>query len=598
MSTSSSSIRRGFRRLAVTVGMVLALAVPVVVFDAGQAAAASLSVNLASTRGPATGVGQGFLYGFTGDGSQPGDQFVAPLHINAFRGGGHVSRGWIGDGFRFGSGTQADINSMISTARRLSGAQYQVIMSDVWGADGGQPSNTMFPCDNGDCSNWISFLDSVVPALQSSGRSFAYDVWNEPDIAAFWTRGVNSTQYFQMWDTGVREIRRLAPGALVVGPSLAFTPQGNAGEWNTWLAHVKAAGTLPDWITNHDEGDVDDPVTVAQSINNALTSNGIAARPLSANEYQPRDRQNAGTTAWYLARLAQSGYTNAMRGNWVCCLLPNMAGILTNDGASANGHWWVYRAYADMTGSLVNTSGQVASTAISAALDSTARRAVAIVGDVNGFTGSDTVTFSGFSSAPSLLNNGSVHVQIQRIPDQSPLSSPQIVLNQDMSASSGSITVPLTFQASHDAFAIYLTPGNGSGGTDRSGRLVGTGSGRCLDVTGVSQTLGTAVQIWDCNGQVNQLWHQTAAGELRVYNDTRCLDASGQGTVNGTKIVIWSCNGQANQQWRFNSDGSIAGVQSGRCLDVSNVGTANGTPVQLWDCNGQTNQKFTFTAGG
>jgi hypothetical protein len=576
--------------LASAIGVAVAVAV---VVAPHEAAAASLSVNLASTRGPATGVGEGFLYGFTGDGSQPGDQFVSPLRVNAFRGAGHVSRGWIGDGFRFGTGTQADINSAISTARRLSGAQYQVIMSDVWGADGGQPANAMFPCDNGDCSNWIAFLDAVVPRLQQSGLRFAYDIWNEPDISAFWTRGVNSAQYFQMWDTGFREIRRLAPGALIVGPSLAFTPLNNAGEWNTWLAHVRGAGTVPDWITNHLEGDVDDPVTIGQGLNNSLSANGISARPLSANEYQPQDRQFPGATAWYLARLAQSSYTNAMRGNWVCCLLPNMAGILTNDGASANGNWWVYRAYADMTGSLVNTSGQVGSTAISASVDTSARRAVAIVGDVNGFTGADTVTFSGLSSVPSLLNNGTVHVTVQRIPEQSPLSSPQVVLNQDMNGSGGSITVPFTFQASHDAFAIYLSPGSGGSG-ERTGRLVGTGSGRCLDVTGGSQTLGTQVQIWDCNGQVNQLWHQTAAGELRVFNDTRCLDANGRGTANGTRIIIWSCNGQANQQWRFNADGSITGVQSGRCLDVSGAGTANGTAVQLWDCNGQTNQKWTL----
>jgi hypothetical protein len=596
MGRTSASTSGGLRRGATAIAFSVAMTVPSVVFGASPAAAASLSVNLASPRGPATGVGEGFLYGFTGDGSQPGDQFVTPLRVNAFRGGGHVSRGWIGDGFRFGAGTQADINSVISTARRLAGAQYQVILSDVWGADGGQPSGAMFPCDNGDCTNWTAFLDAVVPALQNSGLRFAYDVWNEPDISAFWTRGVNSAQYFQMWDTGVREIRRLAPGALVVGPSFAFSPTGAAGQWNTWLAHVRGAGTVPDWITNHLEGDVDDPVTVGQALGNLLSSNGISSRPLSANEYQPQDRQNAGATAWYLARLAQSSYTNAMRGNWVCCLQPNMAGILTNDGASANGHWWVYRAYADMTGSLVNTSGQVGSTAISAAVDSTARRAVAILGDVNGFTGGDTVTFSGLSSVPSLVNNGTVHVQVQRIPDQSPLSAPQVVLNQDMSASSGSITVPVTFQAAHDAFAIYLTPGNGSGGTDRTGRLVGTGSGRCLDVTGASQTLGTAVQIWDCNGQANQLWHQTGAGELRVFNDTRCLDASNRGTANGTRIIIWSCNGQTNQQWRFNADGSITGAQSGRCLDVSGAATANGTAVQLWDCNGQTNQKWTLTS--
>lgn len=124
-------------------------------------------------------------------------------------------------------------------------------------------------------------------ALQASGLKFSYDIWNEPDISAFWTRGVNSAQYFQMWDTAYREIRRLAPSAQIVGPSLAFTPQSNPGEWRTWLAHVKAAGTVPDMITNHDEGDVDDPVTVSQSLNSALTTAGIGPLPCPRTSTSP-----------------------------------------------------------------------------------------------------------------------------------------------------------------------------------------------------------------------------------------------------------------------------------------------------------------------
>jgi hypothetical protein len=56
-----------------------------------------------------------------------------------------------------------------------------------------------------------------------------------------------------------------------------------------------------------------------------------------------------------------------------------------------------------------------------------------------------------------LANNGSIHVTVDRIPDQAPLSAPQVVLSQNLSTSSGSFTVPFTFQATHDAFAIYLT---------------------------------------------------------------------------------------------------------------------------------------------
>lgn len=130
----------------------VAFGVPVLVTTEQDVAhAASLSVDLASRRGPATGVGAGFLYGTTLDGSQPADQFVQPLGITAFRGGGHASRGWIGDGYTYGSGTQANVNSAIAQARRFTQspyrAQYQVILSDIYGADGGQPADTRWPCD-------------------------------------------------------------------------------------------------------------------------------------------------------------------------------------------------------------------------------------------------------------------------------------------------------------------------------------------------------------------------------------------------------------------------------------------------------------------
>src|SRR6185312_3947523 len=90
------------------------LAVPVLGPVRSAAAAESLSVNLAAVTGPATGVGEGFLYGVSQDGTQPPDQNLQPLGITAFRGGGHVSRGWIGDGFQNGSGTQADVNTVIT----------------------------------------------------------------------------------------------------------------------------------------------------------------------------------------------------------------------------------------------------------------------------------------------------------------------------------------------------------------------------------------------------------------------------------------------------------------------------------------------------
>ncbi|MEY9856486.1 hypothetical protein ABH935_002090 [Catenulispora sp. GAS73] len=647
-------VRTSMRRIAMAAAVVVALAIPSFSAARGQAAAGeALSVNLAAPTGPATGVGEGFLYGLTVDGTQPADQYLQPLGVTAHRGGGWYSGGWIKDGYQYGSASQADVASIIDQARRLTQppyhAQYQVLVTDMYGLNGGQPSNTTYPCDNGNCSNWVSFIDSTVGALQASGVKFAYDIDNEPDISVFWTRGVNSAQYFQMWDTAYREIRRVAPGAQIVGPSFAYTPQSRSAQWQTWLAHVKAAGTVPDMITNHDEGDVDDPVTVSQSLNSAISAAGLNPIPLSANEYQPADRQTAGVTAWYLARFAQSGYTNAMRGNWQCCVSPNLTGVIdpnASGGAAYTGNWWTMRAYADLTGSLVSTSGQVGSTAISAAEDSARRRAVAVVGDSNGYTGSASVTFNGLSSVPWLANNGTVEAVVYRIPDQAALTAPQVASDQIVNVSGGSVTLPLTFQASHDAFAVYLLPGFAQG---FSSSVVNQGDNLCMENPGFTTVASAQFDQGSCGAGADQQFQfvPTAAGSSTYFirpmtpgdcvqagtavtqspctygtdeqfalhavgtgiyqvvaqNSGQCVAPNGGSTAGGAGLVQTACTTAGSDEWKI-GQGQTTGFPSGYhrlvvgndslCLDVYGAAGAAGAAIDQWTCNGQTNQQFQF----
>jgi hypothetical protein len=138
---------------------------------------------------------------------------------------------------------------------------------------------------------------------------------------------------------------------------------------------------------------------------------------------------------------------------------------------------------------------------------------------------------------------------------------------------------------------LSITPGSGGTGGG-SGEIIGTGSGRCVDVPNASQQQGTQVELWDCNGGANQQWTATAANELRVYGSD-CLDAANQGTTAGTKVDIWPCTGGTNQKWTLNPDGTITGTQSGLCLDATGAATGNGTLLELWTCNGGSNQKWT-----
>src|SRR5579862_7466178 len=102
-------------RLAMSVAVIAAIAVPLLGPAQGAAAAESLTVNLGSVTRAASGVGEGFLYGTSQDATQPPDQFIAPLGVTALRGGGHAAGGgWIGDGYTYGTSTKADVAEVIA----------------------------------------------------------------------------------------------------------------------------------------------------------------------------------------------------------------------------------------------------------------------------------------------------------------------------------------------------------------------------------------------------------------------------------------------------------------------------------------------------
>jgi hypothetical protein len=463
----SMSISHAARTLLV--GGLLATAI-VATSAAANAADQTVTVDLASTTGPVTRAGAGFLYGLNQDGTGPDDSLLTPLDVTSARGGGArlPGHGWIGDGYTAGNGYQTRITSALAQVRRLTSspqhASYDLLVSDLWGADTEQPGNTVYPCTNGDCANWISFIGRVVGDVRAAGRTVRYDIWNEPDGAAFWPPGVNSTQYFQMWDTAVREIRRLAPSAQIVGPGISGW---NPGALATFLDHAKAAGTLPTTLDWHFSGL---PQGDAQTARSLLAERGIAGVDLSMNEYLFSGDQRAGYQAWYLAQLAKSGISRANHAIWTdCCVGGTLDSTLVRDGSGTlrpTGQWWVYKAYADITGQLASVSNNGGTTDAVAAKDQARRRATVLLGDRSGNTGTTTIVLNGLSSAPWLANANGIQVTVQRIPDQNPLGQPAVVSSQTISANSSTVRVPISWTGSTDAYFVSLSPGSGSSTVD------------------------------------------------------------------------------------------------------------------------------------
>lgn len=191
--------------------------------------------------------------------------------------------------------------------------------------------------------------------------------------------------------------------------------------------------------------------------------------------------------------------------------------------------------------------------------------------------------------AVALFNQGGSTTTISTTASAIGLSGTSFNLRDAWTNATTSTTGTISASVPSHGTVVYRV----SGGTPTpSSQIRGVGSGRCLDVTEASQTNGTRVEIWDCNGQSNQQWTSTTAGELRVYG-SKCLDVNNNGTADGTSVIIWDCNGQNNQKWRLNSDGSITAVGANKCLDVPNNATSNGTYLQIWTCNSGPNQHWT-----
>jgi len=124
-------------------------------------------------------------------------------------------------------------------------------------------------------------------------------------------------------------------------------------------------------------------------------------------------------------------------------------------------------------------------------------------------------------------------------------------------------------------------------------QIVGTGSGRCVDITGFGTSDGTRLQLYDCTGGWNQKWTSTNSTFVNPQSG-KFLNVAGTG--NGSAVNLSTCNGSAAQRWQLQSNGNVVNTQSGRCLDAVGRGTGNGTQLQIYDCvaGGQSNQQWSL----
>ncbi|MEV1201602.1 ricin-type beta-trefoil lectin domain protein [Microbispora rosea] len=584
--------RRGlaalFSAAALVAASVLATASP------AQAADESITVDFSVAGGSPTYRASGWIYGMTENAANPPDNYFTDVKFRYMRAGGaqlDSPGGWVSGKYdRRWNATRAQL-----LRTRSLGGEFVLLVHDLWGADGYPISR--FPGDNGNWTDYDNFLTRLIDDVRATGAPVQWDLWNEPNITLFWNRP--QSQYFEMWKRAYQRIRAAFPSHLIVGPSFAGVPS-TGGWWTQYLDYVKANNVVPDIVSWHSLPG--DPVANVATADTTLNSRGIAhPRPYQINEYGASNEQNPADGAWYIARLERAG-ADGLRANWAGGnnLHNDLGNLLVHNSSGQyqpKGEWWVYRFYGSQT-------GQIASVTPSSNYDAFATKAsgnAKILVGGGRTTGNVAVNLRRLDTTSGVVQNNQVRVLVERIPYNGggAVTGPVTVSNSVATLSNNGTTVNLPHTAVDDTFTITLLPPSSSpspspspSGPGSTSMLRNVNAGRCLDVPNQSQTNGTQLNLWDCNGQTNQSWTYTSGKALQVYGN-KCLDAEAAGTANGTKAIIWDCNGQANQQWNVNADGTVTGVQSGLCLEASNFGTSNGTKVQLWSCTGTTSQKWT-----
>jgi ricin-type beta-trefoil lectin protein len=130
-------------------------------------------------------------------------------------------------------------------------------------------------------------------------------------------------------------------------------------------------------------------------------------------------------------------------------------------------------------------------------------------------------------------------------------------------------------------------------------------SSYCLD----AENGGPDIQLYECNGDLNQQWVPQSNGTIENPNSGQCLvDPSGS-TTNGTQLQLATCSATAtDEQWIIpypvpTATGNIQSqlASTNICLDDTNGGTSPGNPIQIYQCltgSGGTDQQWTVAPDG
>ncbi|MFD5537969.1 RICIN domain-containing protein [Streptomyces sp. NPDC127079] len=550
--------------------------------QAAPTSSTTLVVNANQTLRPVTHVASGSLYGLD-TASVPADSLVEPLRPNTFvqmaPGGSQLPNGEPAPG--------GDALSVAPEAAR-AGAKVVVRMPDWY------PN---FPYKWVSWSDWLAAVDRQVASVKSSGATniAAYELWNEPD----WTWDTSAAGSFDSgWARTYKEVRAKDATTPIQGPSHSAW---NQSRMTTFLTDAKAAGTVPDIVSWHELQGSQNIAAHVAAYRALETSLGISPRPIAIEEYGTTSEVGVpGPLAGYVAKFERAGVHDAELAFWNH--YGTLGDTLTDTGGSPNGAYWLYKWYGDMSGNMLVTTPPAQTGIDGFAARNAAGNQISVV--TGGCTGACAVTVNGLSSLSAF--GGTVHVKLEYTPSKgrtTAVSGPITISDTDYPVSGGSITVPVTMNAS-DGYHLTITPVGTAGSLAGRYQITNRNSGLALDTSGAGTAQGTAVVQATGTSGTDQNWTLVAAGnglyKIQQQASGLLLGITSMSTSAGGTALIWGDNGTADHLWQLIPSGDgyykIANYNSGLLLGVTTMSTSTGAQVLQWDDNGTADHLWKLTA--
>jgi xylan 1,4-beta-xylosidase len=390
----------------------------------------------------------GFLLSMTGD--RPPDSVVRPLRPRLIR----------------------HRDPAIWSRAQALGARLELIVSDGWG----------YPRQNwlgkgppyADFARWEAFVRSL--AARTRGMSIAWDIWNEPDGAFFWSG--TRRQLFETYLRAYRVLRaELGPDAMIGGPSITSY---NRSYLAAFLEFCRANGCEVNFLSWHDNRSAGEDIsTVASDLADARRSfienpayRSLRIQELHVNEYLGRAGQyRPADIVAFLTYLEHGGADAAAKSCWpdeagvrnANCVNNTLDGIVTPASFAPRAAWWTYKLYADGAATRVaSTSSDRRVVALASRRSARAHTAqVLLAAWPSGATpgrADVSLELANLSSLRFVGRRKRVQVAVSRVPSTGELALPQPVpvMSRRLKARRGTARLDLPGLALFDAYLVTV----------------------------------------------------------------------------------------------------------------------------------------------